>query len=404
MNSNSRSEALRVLILSGWTSVGAQDFGGAKREWHLRRALEQSGLEVVTWAVAPDPAAPSTGEFAAGDRATAERVIPGRRRHGLAAKLAALVSMSPEGVWERPVPPPGWERVLTGFDAVLMFSPVTAAYTATIARLGLPLVLDLPDVPHQSDERISATLPGWVARRRTALGSVKWRRLERILADRCDMVVVVSDADAAEIRALSKTPVAVHANGVSLSDYPFVDHAAAGGTRVLYTGDFGYQPNIDAARWLAAEIVPRLRAARPTVSVTLVGRSASSGPWPDGMVAVRDVPTIQPYFDQADLFLAPIRAGGGTRYKLIEAFAKGVPVVATTIGAEGLDAEDGVHLLIADTAAELAAGTLRLLDDGDLRARLTANARRLVEQRHDWQAIGAAYAADIRRLAYHRSP
>ena len=217
-------------------------------------------------------------------------------------------------------------------------------------------------------------------------------------------MAVVSEDDAAEFRPLSNTPVVVRANGVNLADYPFFDHAPQGGTRVLYTGDFGYPPNIDATRWLAADIATRLSAARLAVGVTLVGRSVSDGPWPAGMSAIRDVPVIQPYFDQADLFLAPLRAGGGTRFKLVEAFALGLPVVSTTIGAEGLDVKDEVHLLIADTAPDLAAATLRLLDDGALRARLAVNARSLAETRYDWTAIGAEYATDIRRLAYHRSP
>ena len=97
--------------------------------------------------------------------------------------------------------------------------------------------------------------------------------------------------------------------------------------------------------------------------------------------------------------------GGAKReWHLRRAFAKGLPVVSTTIGAEGLDVKNEVHLMIADTAPDLAAATLRLLDDGALRARLAANARSLAETRYDWTAIGAEYAADIRRLAYHRSP
>jgi len=259
-------------------------------------------------------------------------------------------------------------------------------------------------VPSRLNQRISATLPGWVARRRTALDSHKWRRLERILADRCDLVAVVSEDDAAEFRPLSNTPVVVRANGVNLADYPFFDHAPQGGTRVLYTGDFGYPPNIDATRWLAADIAPRLSAARPAVGVTLVGRSVSDGPWPAGMSAVRDVPAIQPYFDQADLFRAPLRAGGGAAFQARRGLRPG-PAGGVDHGrSRGPGREERGPPVIADTAPDLAAATLRLLDDGALRARLAVNARSLAETRYDWTAIGAEYATDIRRLAYHRSP
>ena len=101
---------------------------------------------------------------------------------------------------------------------------------------------------------------------------------------------------------------------------------------------------------------------------------------------------------EASVILVPLRSGGGTRLKVLEAFGAGRAVVLTTLGAEGIAAEHGRHLLLADSPAELADATVSLLGDRGARERLTAEARRLVEERYGWRAIGAALADDVERL------
>jgi glycosyltransferase involved in cell wall biosynthesis len=103
------------------------------------------------------------------------------------------------------------------------------------------------------------------------------------------------------------------------------------------------------------------------------------------------VDDVRPVIAGSAACVVPLRQGGGTRLKILEAMALGVPVVSTRKGAEGLDVVDGEHLLLADGPRDLAAASVRLLQDGALRARLAANARALVEQRYDWRAIGAAF-------------
>jgi glycosyltransferase involved in cell wall biosynthesis len=97
---------------------------------------------------------------------------------------------------------------------------------------------------------------------------------------------------------------------------------------------------------------------------------------------------MQPFYEQASVSIVPLRAGGGTRLKILEAMALGRPVVSTSIGCEGLDVQHNLHLMIANDAEQFADYVTSLLLDAGLRERLATEARRLVEQRYDWSAIG----------------
>ena len=109
-----------------------------------------------------------------------------------------------------------------------------------------------------------------------------------------------------------------------------------------------------------------------------------------------EVPDMAPYFLDASIVIAPLRSGGGTRLKILDAFAAARAVVATTVGAEGLDVVDGTHLLIADDPSSFAKATIQLLGDAALRQRLAAGGRRLAEDRYDWQVLGARLAESLR--------
>lgn len=388
---------LRVLIICGQASVSREDSGGSKRQWHLINGLARNGIESTVWSIEPDHA--DVLPLAAGDEIRSVRRLAGRARRSPLDKLAALLSPVPEEVWTRPVRQAPWMSELAEHDIVLLMGPGPAQMLPWARAASRPVALDMHDVPHVLIDRIALTAPRRATRWRTWIDARKWARLERHVTAASNLVTAVSEADADAFRAMSQTSVVVRPNGVDVASYRFVDHRVPGPGRLLITGDFSYQPNIDAARWLMNDILPRLRATRPLVTLQLVGRHAPAEPWPDGMTAAADVPQIQPWFDESDLFIVPLRAGGGTRIKIVEALAKGLPCVTTSVGCEGLPVQDGVHLLVANTTDDLVAATLRLLDDLPLRARLAGNGRRLVEQQFDWVAISDAFAADLYAVA-----
>ena len=173
--------------------------------------------------------------------------------------------------------------------------------------------------------------------------------------------------------------------------------------RLLFVGSLGYVPNEDAAMLLCDEVLPGIRALtdRP-VTLDLVGARPSirvqrlaARP---GVSVSADVADVARCYRDADVVVTPIRAGGGTRIKLLEAFAHQVPVVSSTIGAEGLEVAAGRELLIADEPAEIAAACVRVLTDPHLAGKLRRYAAAFVASRHEWTNV----ARDI-RTCYQRA-
>jgi len=167
-----------------------------------------------------------------------------------------------------------------------------------------------------------------------------------------------------------------------------------------------YSANYDAMQFFLRDVYPQVRAAVPGASLTITGSTAGvdqAGLALDDTVHLTGyVDDIRPVIAGSAACVVPLRQGGGTRLKILEAMALGVPVVSTRKGAEGLDVVDGEHLLLADTPRDLAAATVRLLQDGALRACLASQARALVERRYDWRAIGAAFTALVEETVARR--
>jgi len=167
----------------------------------------------------------------------------------------------------------------------------------------------------------------------------------------------------------------------------------ADGANLLFVGVLGYPPNADAMLWFCEEILPIVRQTVPNVTLDIVGRA----PHPSlralakqsGVQIHTDVDDLRPLYQNAIVVLAPLRAGGGTRLKILEAMAFGRAVVSTRVGSTGLNGRDGQNILLADTPSQFAAAVIRLLQNRPDRERLTRCARKLVETEYSWDKIGA---------------
>jgi glycosyltransferase involved in cell wall biosynthesis len=164
---------------------------------------------------------------------------------------------------------------------------------------------------------------------------------------------------------------------------------------LVYNGALTYSANYDAMRYFLADIYPLIRQRVPETTLTVTG--SLSGVDLSGLALDKSV-RLSGYVDdirmpvaEAAICVTPIRQGGGTRLKILEAMALGTPVVSTTKGAEGLEVTPEQEIAIADGPAEFAAEVVRLLGDRSLRARLAANGRRLVEERYNWGQIGEEF-------------
>jgi polysaccharide biosynthesis protein PslH len=219
-----------------------------------------------------------------------------------------------------------------------------------------------------------------------------------------DSVLAVSEEDraalleaAGEQREIAVIPIAVDTDEVQ----PVV--RVAGGNHILHMGTMYWPANIDGVRWFIREILPLIRRERPDVVLDIVGARPPTDllvlSGSDSGVKVTDyVEDPTPYLEQAGVFIVPLRAGGGMRVKILNAMAQGLPIVSTTLGAEGLAVRHEEELLLADTPRDFAKAVLRLLQDQTLAARLGSGGRQLVEQQYDYrvacQPLEALYSGD----------
>ncbi|MGH9089818.1 MAG: glycosyltransferase, partial [Acidimicrobiales bacterium] len=206
--------------------------------------------------------------------------------------------------------------------------------------------------------------------------------MEKSLVDLVDQVWVVSGAEAAVLReADPSTDVAVVPN-VHRIEPPGPPFDARRG--LLFVGNYAHDPNRDAVDWLVGEILPRVREVLGEVPVALVGSrvtdevAALAG---DGVSVVGWLPTLEGMYRRSRLFVAPLRYGAGMKGKVGEACAFGLPVVTTSVGAEGMGLADGEDVLVADTAEAFADAIVRAYHDAELWGRLAAGGRRAVEER-----------------------
>ena len=227
---------------------------------------------------------------------------------------------------------------------------------------------------------------------------------ERRFVNLCDLHIVVSDRDReALVRYGTRAPIIHIDNGVDLRSFAFRPPAgSAAPPQVLYVGSMDYHANIEAVGRFAAEVWPSIRRELPEAVFTVVGRN----PHPSiralggrhGIEVTGTVADVRPFYHAASVLVVPILIAGGTRIKILEAMAAGLPVVSTARGAEGLAAVPGTHYLLAEGAADLCAAVLRVVGDPALGNRLAEAGVELVRRRYDWAALGDQLAACYARL------
>jgi polysaccharide biosynthesis protein PslH len=219
---------------------------------------------------------------------------------------------------------------------------------------------------------------------------LKMRHFEKRAIAEFDHVAAVSDVDAAVMRSsFEKDPVAVIPNGVDTEFYAR-EPGPSDSEMLVFSASMDAFVNQDAAESFVKSIFPRILARRPEARFMILGRKPPESIRrlaSDRVVVTGTVDDIRPPLFQASVSAVPLRIAGGSRLKILEAFAAGVPVVSTSIGAEGLEVVPGKHLLIADGDEAFADACVDLLADAPLRQRLAAEGRKLARQRYDWSSI-----------------
>ena len=409
---------MRILWLCHFLPYPATGYGALQRTHHLLlRTAESHDVGVVALS-GHGPTSPSLIDEASRYLAPklafidASPVSPGEfRRRRATALVKALTGERPfheRSCWNAGTFESFSERVRRFRPHVVHFDTVhLAAYAAAVA--GYPLVLTHHNI--ESDVLAQrASVDSWSTRWFFRRESRKVAALEARLASRAASNVVVSASDAAALRRIApNADTVVVPNGVDTdffrADPPDRRRAAS----LVFVGSMAWYPNRMAMDWLATELWPALVADRPERRMTVVGRN----PTPTLMrVAAADsrfavtgfVPDMRPFVADASIYLCPIRIGGGTRLKILDALSMQRPVVSTQVGVSGLDLEDDRHYLRAETTDDFVRAVRRLESDPELAARLARVGREFVVERYAWAAVHRELLACFEAVTEREAP
>ena len=287
------------------------------------------------------------------------------------------------------------------FDVVQIESPFLLPYVRAIRESSrAAVVLRSLNVEFRIWERLARSETNLA--RRAALRTIarSLRRYEVAQLDACDAIVPITEADARDFRALGATrPMHVLPGGVEVEAAP-VDRTAERANAAGFLGSLDYRPNQEAALWIAAELQPRMRAG---IELHVAGARAPE--WlrarlvASGVRFAGEVADAAAFVRSMPVMIAPILSGGGMRIKILEAMAAGKAVVATTIGAEGIDVTDGVNAVVADDAGAFAAAIESLLRDPERAQAIGDAGRALVASRYSADALTRGLLAFYEELA-----
>jgi glycosyltransferase involved in cell wall biosynthesis len=372
------------------------DTGGHLRTFHLIRALSRRFRVRLVVPVEPRQGGLDLEGALRGIDLVAVDVPPRSRvREGLRA-VSAMARGEPYVMYRRH----DRQEVRRTLAALAKREPVDLLYLDHLDSFVYRGIF--PDVPAVVDlHNVYSTLVGRAAADRTDVASGMYLRheasrlaaVERRVARSGDTLMVVSEDDGQAFSAQGASSVCVVPNGVDCTAYAS-SPAGRGGAEpiILFIGALSWGPNVSAARVLATQILPEVRASIPEARLRLVGRD----PAPEvcglarlpGIELFASVPDVRPHLEAASLLAVPLAAGGGTRLKILEAFAAGLPVVSTPIGCEGLAVDPGVHLVVADLE-RMPGAIVALLGEQERGIRLAQDARRLAQSMYDWSVVGS---------------
>lgn len=271
------------------------------------------------------------------------------------------------------------------------------------ARLfkGIPVVLDAHNIEYKNVRQIGATKKGLLWRAMYRLEEQRLRRVEEGAFKECALCFAVSEKERNEIAGYGEPAKFITAaNGIDPDRFVFRPRESCG-KKILFLGGMDYLPNLDAASYFLREVFPVVRTREPEARVLLVGREL--GKLGDllqapGIEAHESVPEVLPWFYEANVLAVPLRQGAGTRIKVLEAMAAGLPIVTTSKGCEGIGVENGRELLVADSAEMFAEALLEIILQPERGRQLAEKARQLVMENYTWGKAAAVMNASFQAL------
>jgi len=260
----------------------------------------------------------------------------------------------------------------------------------------------LHDIDFHKFRQMAHILERRDSKARASLHAMMMRWWQPSFASYFGLCVTMSEADRRLLLSANRSlTVVVSPNGVDTHHHqPLPDEGDT--ADVLFMGNMAYEPNVDAALHFCHNVLPLVRKEVVDTKLWIVGINPEASVRRlegNGVFVTGGVPDVVPYYKRAKVCVAPLRAGSGTRLKILEAMALGRPVVSTSIGCEGLDVIDGKHILVADDSKGFAEKTTQLLRNYELRARIAAKARDFVVASYDWDVIADNLMNELDRMA-----
>jgi polysaccharide biosynthesis protein PslH len=282
-----------------------------------------------------------------------------------------------------------------GFDAIHADQLWMAQYA--LSGKGVMRVLDQHNAVYLIPQRLAQTEGNPLKR---LLLEREWRKLACYEAQMCrqfDRIITVTREDRALLLGLAANPgtqlsmtaipICIDPDSVSMVE------RRPGAKGVLHLGTMFWAPNVEGVLWFAHQVLPLVQREVPDVRFYVVGKN------PPGEIQSLAQRTSSPvvvtgyvgdptsYLQESAAFIVPLHAGGGMRVKILDAWVRGIPVISTSIGAEGIEYTDGENILIADEPGEFAHAVVRVIRDAQLSRRLSENGRRWVEAKYDWRVV-----------------
>lgn len=393
---------MRILVVSSWFPSPPSN-GSKLRAFHLMTQLASRGhrITLLSFAEAGElrraddlRAMCEAVELVEGNPHKAGAVLPslrlfGRMPRSYATTYSSTMASLVANRWR-------------DHDLLLALQIGAALYLDP--KMTLPTVFEEAEVGVVRDRYMNESRP--LRRARHGLTWWKYGSFIRSLARIADRTTTVSSVERQHLidagcngERIDEVP-----NGVDDSHLQVPAASVERGAPLIYPGAITYQANLDAVRHFTTDILPRVRATNPDVHLQVTGDTGAvdtrefSGP----VTFTGQVAAVAPLLRAARLCIVPLRVGGGTRLKALEAMAMGTPVVSTSKGIEGLALTPEHDVLIGDDPETFARQVARLLDDDMLRARLSANGRQTIASRYTWTLVGDALEQSLTRALHER--
>lgn len=396
LSASTHPERLRIL----WVKMGGlwpANSGGRLRSYHMINELSRDNeLTVFTTHGADEKTYELRAHLPLCKRVNSRPFAPPKSssKTFVLSLLASWFSRLPVDIYKYQLPE--LRREVESLLASGKFDLCIADFMTAVPNVPMsgciPVVFFSHNVEYMIWRRLHDHEPSLIKR---LLLSIEWRKMRRAEAQACNAAlttIAVSAEDAQELR-LNSPNARINSvqTGVDVDYFKMDKEVVPDPFALVFSGSMDWLPNEDAMLYFMEEILPRIRQKFPQTTLTIVGRNPSERLRTIAEISKVEVsgtvPDIRPWTARAAVYIVPLRIGGGTRLKIYEALAMGMAVVSTTIGAEGLSLQEGVHLLRADTADAFAARVIDLLENPAQRKSLGMAGRQLMVDHYAWSRI-----------------